>query len=79
MGTYAYLLFQEVERATSTIYGGGKEDYSEQIEESARQIQAHRISSTRMEALGLLGLYVACKHIDEEHMLTYMNACDSTS
>ena len=32
-----------------------------------------------MEALGLFGLYVACKHIDEEHMLTYMNACGSTS
>ena len=62
---------------SSPLYGGGQEDFSYQVEQCLSAINSSRISSTRMEALALLALHISVKYIDPDHVLEYVNACDS--
>ena len=69
IGTYSYLLFLRGETVSLT-YGGGKEDYTQVVEQCLSAITSHRVSSTRMEALALLALHIALKFIDPMKRLT---------
>ena len=78
IGTYACNIM-ELDINASSLSGGGKEDYSQIIEQCLSQITSFRISSTRMEALALLALHIALQYLDPKHELTYRNGCDSTA
>ena len=77
-GTFSYLLYS-MHTLESNAYGGGKEDYdySDLVEQCLSDIQTYKISSTRMEALAILGLHVAVRYLDPDHLLEFINLCDS--
>jgi hypothetical protein len=84
LGTYAFNIMHRGLHDTdptflSTLHGGGKEDYSQIIEQCLSTITSFRISSTRMEALALLALHISLQYIDPKHELTYRLGCDSTA
>ena len=71
------MMFDDNEMEESHIYGGGKEEYSELVEQCLTKVHAKKMSSTRMEALALLGLMVAMRYFDPDHLLDFLHLCDS--
>ena len=79
-GTYSYLLFaMPPNSSTALAYGEGKESCPSLIEECATKVQSYCISSARMEEHTILGLQVACKYLDPNHLLEFHNVSDSTA
>jgi len=76
-GSYAFMMFDDSEMEESHVYGGGKEEYSELIEQCLTKVHAKKMSSTRMEALALLGLMAAMRYFDPDHLLDFLHLCDS--
>jgi hypothetical protein len=75
-GTYAYMFFTE-NLDKSDVFGGGREDSMPVLAQCATEMMARKISSTRMEAYGILALHAAGKYMDNEHLLEFLNGCDS--
>ena len=76
-GSYAFMMFGDSEMEESHVYGGGKEEYSELIEQCLTKVHAKKMSSTRMEAPARLGLMVAMRYFDPDHLLDFLHLCDS--
>jgi hypothetical protein len=47
------------------------------LAQCATEMMARKISSTRMEAHGILALHAAGKYMDNERLLEFLNGCDS--
>ena len=52
---------------------------SDLVADAANKVHSYCQSSTRMEALAILGLHVACKYLNPKHLHQFHNSCDSTS
>jgi hypothetical protein len=76
-GSCAFMMFDDNEMEEPHIYGGGKEEYSELVEQCLTKVHAKKFSSTRMEALALLGLMVAVRYFDPDHLPGFLHLFDS--